>query len=150
MEQDESQSPSIAIRVVYQDLPDVIQLETRVFAYGWSGVARAYTSPDTLREQADGLAKWSHRPDGELTIEAGADTGIGWLLLRFYPVDMARHPVCHVRLATDSPTEGRPEQVGRLSLEIPTEPGLIERFARELAALAQTLQGEAVLRGVPA
>ena len=43
--------------------------------------------------------------------------------------------------------EGRPEEVWRLSLEIPTETASVERFARQLTAVAETLTGEATLLG---
>jgi hypothetical protein len=65
--------------------------------------------------------------------------------MRFYVVDGAGHPVCHVTIATRN---HRPERVSRLSLEVPTELGLIEQFARQLSSLAATGQGEAVLTGL--
>jgi hypothetical protein len=141
-------SPNISIRVVWVDLPDLVELETRVTYGTWSGVARAYTVPDILRDAACKLAEWSRRPTIEFTLEAGADTGIGWLCLRWHPIDRAFHIVCHVQMATSRVTSARPQSVWRLSLEIRTEAGLVERFARHLASVAETLNGEAVLEGV--
>jgi hypothetical protein len=79
-----------------------------------------------------------------ITLDAGADTGIGWFQLRCYAVDRAGHLVCHVNLATRAIGD-RPEGVWRLSLEIPTEMTSVERFARQLIAVAETLTGEAAL-----
>ena len=141
-------SPRLAIRVVYHDLPDLIEIEARVTVGEWCGVARSYTGPENMRKNADALAEWTKRPRSEFTFESGADTGIGWLSLRFYPIDQAGHLVCHVRLATDGSGYTRPEAVRRLALEIATEPGLVEHFARHLASLAETLEGEAVLIGI--
>ena len=133
---------SIAIRVVYQDLPDLIELRTSVRIRDWSGAACAYASPHSLVNEAQKLVLWSRHPEGEFRIDAGADTGIGWLVLSFRTVDMAGHIVCHVTLATSDPN------VCRLAVNIRTEAGLVERFANELISLARTLKGDAVLIGV--
>jgi hypothetical protein len=146
---DTIQPPYIAIRVVYEDMPDLIQIEARVTLDDWSGVARSYTGSQLLRESAGKLATWCQRPVSDFLLQSGADTGIGWLCLRWYPVDKAGHLMCHIQLASSS-GESRPEAVRRLSLEMPTEPGLVENFARQLASLAQTLKGEAVLMGIHA
>jgi hypothetical protein len=89
---------------------------------------------------------WTACARDEFTLDAGADTGIGWIQLRWYPVDRAGHLACHVKLATGA-IGGRPEEVRRLSLEMPTEMASVERFARQLIALAETLAGEAVMLG---
>ena len=52
MAHDEPRSPSLTLRVVYEDLPDLIEVEARVVAAGWSGVTRAYTGPPSLVEEA--------------------------------------------------------------------------------------------------
>ncbi|MBW3542614.1 MAG: hypothetical protein KY476_20315 [Planctomycetes bacterium] len=150
MTEDEFHRPSLSVHVVYDDHPDLIEIETRVGVGHWSEVASAYTSPDLLRDQAHRLLAWSRHPQGEVVVEAGANTGIGWIVLRFGTIDMAGHVVCHVELATGARNpHSRPEVPWRLSIEFPTEPALIERFARHLAALAESLTGVAVLEGVP-
>ena len=77
-------------------------------------------------------------------MEAGADTGIGWAHLRWYALDRAGHLACYVRLATQH-IGSRPESVRRLAMEMPVEPFSVERFARQLITVAETLTGEAVL-----
>jgi hypothetical protein len=146
MPDEDLRSPSLVLRVVYEDLPDLIQVEARVAADGWSGIAWAYTSPHSLGEEARGLLGWTKQLSGEFALEAGADTGIGWLSLRWYAIDRAGHLACHVRMAT-SGDSSRPEGVRRLSLEFRTEPSMVERFARQLASLAESLTGEAELTG---
>jgi hypothetical protein len=146
MTNDEPRFSSLTVRVVYEDLPDLIQIEARVLFREWSGITWAYTSPSSLVEEARGLLAWTERPREEFTLHAGADTGIGWFQLCCYPVDRAGHLACHVNLATKA-LGGRSEEVWRLSLEIPTETASVERFARQLVAVAETLTGEAVLAG---
>lgn len=145
MSDDESRLPRLTLRVVYEDLPDLIQVEARFVAGEWSGVTWAYTSPASLAEEARGLVAWTGRLREEFILEAGSETETGWLSLRWYPVDRAGHLACHVRFATK---EGRrPESVRRLSYEFDTEPALVERFARQLIALAEFRNGEASLSG---
>lgn len=146
MNSDDGYAPSVSIRVVRVDLPDMIDIEGKLSCGDWSGVACAYASPKLLAESASKLATWAEMPAGEAVIEAGEDTGIGWLRLRFYPIGMARHVTCHVQMATSMATV-RPRQ-GRLEMEIATEPGLIIRFAKDLESLSLTQHGEAVLEGI--
>src|SRR5690242_8938592 len=51
--------PSLTLRVVYEDLPDLIQVEAQIAADGWSGIVWAYTSPHSLGEEARGLLNWA-------------------------------------------------------------------------------------------
>src|SRR4051794_18637122 len=117
MADDSPRSPALALIVVYEDPPDLIEVEARVVHGEWSGIARAYAGPSSLVEEAGGLLAWSRRPAGEFSLELGADTGIGWVHLRWYAVDLAGHLACHVRLATRA-VGVRPEAVRRLALEI--------------------------------
>jgi hypothetical protein len=148
MEEQDIYSPSITIRVIYQDPPDLLELETCVVSRHWRGRATAYTSVTALSNDAASLAAWVREPKNELKIEAGADTGIGWLVLRFHTSDLAGHVTCQVSLATSS--TGPADEVARLTFSMPTEPGLVERFARHLLSLSETLGGVAVLDGLVA
>lgn len=128
---------SLELRVVYEDLPDMIEVETLVRAGDWSARSCAYCSPDFLVEDANRLIEWSRNPQGNCRLEAGADTGIGWLVLDFYTVDSAGHTRCAVTLATGGTSrDARPAETWRFAIELKTEPGLIERFGRECVAMA--------------
>ena len=54
MADDGSGSPSLSLRVLYED-PHLIEVEVRVVAGEWSGPTRAYTTSDLLGEGARGL-----------------------------------------------------------------------------------------------
>ena len=148
MQSDERISPCVALRIVYEDLPDLIQIEARVVHGDWRGTVRAYASPDGLREDARHIGSWSRNPNKDCVLEAGEDNGIGWLQLRFYSVDLAGHLCCHVQLSESRPAHCRTQEIWRLSIEMCTEPGLIERFASELCAIIPTVGKEAILVGV--
>jgi hypothetical protein len=140
----------IEIRVVWEDLPDMVELETRVRAGEWSALSRAYALPDFLAGDAERLIAWARNPHGRFRLDAGADTGIGWLVLEFYTIDSAGHARCAVTLATGGTSrEARPAETWRFAIEIKTEPGLIERFGQERIWLGRDRSGTARLSGLP-
>jgi hypothetical protein len=150
MDVESSYASSLVVSVVYDDPPDLVELETYVRAGDWNGKATAYASTSSLRDESIALSQWTHNPVGEACIEAGSDTGIGWLVLRFYSLDLAGHAACQVAIVANSSTARNSERVARLSVEVKTELGLVEKFARQLARLAETYQGQAVLECLPA
>jgi hypothetical protein len=132
--------------VIYQDLPDLIELGISARFDGWSADSTAYASPTAFREDARRLLAWVSSPTEPVFIEAGADTGIGWMLLKFYTVDRAGHAFCAVTLSS-----GRTARTSRrFAIEIPTELGMVERFAHECLALSTDFSHEARLPGLPA
>src|SRR5688572_21007748 len=107
----------------------MIELETRVRAGEWSARSRAWASPDFLAGDAANLIAWARNPQGRFRLSAGADTGIGWLELDFYTIDLAGHTRCAVTLATSRASQdARLAETWRFAVELKTEPGLIERF----------------------
>lgn len=135
------------MRIVHEDLPDLVEIETRVEVGAWVGVARAYASPDRVREETRALRAWCDHPNGTVQLVAGADTGIGYAHLRFYTIDLAGHVMCHIQSATQGSTGGREEEISRMSLEMPTEPSLVNRFAAHLGTIIETVGEEALLLG---
>jgi hypothetical protein len=140
----------LQLRVIYEDLPDLIELGVRVIHGEWSAVSTAYASSSFFTENGNKLLRWVEAPERPLRIEAGADTGIGWMLLQFYTINHAGHARCAITLATQTRTDGpRPAETSRFAIELPTELGLIERFARECIVLGGNFKREARLIGLP-
>src|SRR4051812_11515565 len=108
----------------------LIELEARVGMGKWRGEARAYTTPQHVQTVAEQLEHFLDQMIGEVAFQAGEDNGIGMIALPFYTIDKARHVACHVRLASQTATEHRPEEVSTLALEARTQPAAIARFAR--------------------
>jgi hypothetical protein len=141
----------LQLRVIYTELPNLIELGIRVVHGEWSAMVTAYTSPSFLIENGEGLLEWVAAPNEPLRIEAGADTGIGWMVLQFYTVDHAGHTRCAITLASMTRTnDPRPAETSRFAIEFPTELGLVERFARECIALSDDFKRDARLIGLPA
>ncbi|HEX8323575.1 MAG TPA: hypothetical protein VF595_06635 [Tepidisphaeraceae bacterium] len=137
----------VHLRVIYDDLPDMIELAVDARHAGWVARSTAYASPDFFTSDASELIAWSFSPKSRFRMEVGADTGIGWLVLEFFTVDLAGHVRCSVQLAT---AQRQPGESWRCCFELPTELGLVERFGRECARLGDGVGQEARLVGVPA
>jgi len=134
----------VSIEVVYVD-EHLIELAAVIGAGHWRGRATAYTVPDEVARFADALVMFAGGGP-PAALEAGAETGIGLIGLRFYRIDRAGHIACHARLARGGvPTEHRPEQVSRLAVEFGAEAWAVEQFARQLAEIARTQAGRASL-----
>jgi hypothetical protein len=134
----------MSIEVVYVD-EHLIELAATIGAGQWCGRATAYTVPAEVARFADALLLFA---DGgpPVAFEAGAETGIGLIGLRFYRTDRAGHIACNARLALGGvSSEHRPEQVSRLAVEFGAEAWAVERFARQLAEIARTQAGRAAL-----
>jgi hypothetical protein len=146
MEANEVYSPSVRIRVIYLDLPDLIEVETFVKSKDWCGRATAYTSPIQLAKEARTLASWSLNPTNEFSLQIATNAAVGVVILRFYVHDKAGHLRCQISLA-ERDIGQHPEDVPRLTYTMPTEPGLVERFARQLESFTE-IDCEAALQGL--
>ena len=139
----------LQFRVTYEDV-HLMEISVRVRHGEWSAVSTAYADLSFLTENGNALLRWVEAPDKPLRIEAGADTGLGWVVLQFYTINRAGHVRCAITLATMTRTDGpRPAETWRVSIELPTELGLVEGFARECIALGGNLKREARLICLP-
>jgi hypothetical protein len=135
----------LQLGVIYED-PHLIKLSIRVVYGEWSATSTAYASHSFLTEAGEAILQWIEAPDELLNIEAGADTGLGWMVLQFYKVDSPGHARCAVKLATQTRTDSpRTAETSRFAIELPTELGLIESFALECIALGSNFKREARL-----
>ncbi|HEV3257012.1 MAG TPA: hypothetical protein VG013_09050 [Gemmataceae bacterium] len=124
----------------------LIEVEAVVGAGPWRGRARAYTVLQDIGAAAKGFQRFTDGAAAATEFAAGADTGIGLVALRFYRIDRAGHIACHIRLASGGvPTEHRPEEVARLSVEVRTEAWAVGQFARQLGEMARVKSGQASL-----
>ena len=141
----------LQLSVIYEDLPDLIEIRVRVVHGEWSATSTAYVSPSFPAESGEAILQWISAPTRQLGIEAGADTGIGWIALQFYTIDHAGHARCAIRLASKTRTnDPRPAETSRFAIEFPTELGLIESFGRQCIALSNNFKRDARLIGLPA
>ncbi len=140
----DSYEQSLSVKIVWED-DHMIEVECTVRAGTWAAESRAYTQRPQLAEFAKTLKMFAKQFDGSASFEAGGE-GIGSLKLRFYPNNNSRHLACFVELGTSVPTDHRPEEISRLSLEVHTEAGFVDAFAEELEDVAAGSNKEARLR----
>ena len=134
----DSPQPSLALRVVYEDLPDFVEIHTAVQYQGWTAAGTAYAAPSDVSSQARSLLTWSLDPAGECRFEIGGNSANGSLSQHFAPVDLSGHCVCHIQLTAGGESGAVPMgRKWRVSLEIPVEPGQVESFARQLVELGE-------------
>lgn len=137
---------ALTLSVVYQD-PHLIEIETRVHYRDWSATARVYAGHDFFGSIARSILDWVNTPYDRLQLETGQDPQTAWLGIAFYTINRAGGVRCRVTLATDrESTHDSADNAWRLSIELPTELGLIERFGRECMTLGESLTGDARLQ----
>lgn len=141
---------TLELAVVYDDRPDMLGLELRVKAGNWSACGRAFCSPDFLPQNAQRLIDWSSNPKDHFRMEAGADTGTGWIVLDFYVIDAAGHAKCAVTLKTERVLRhGGVEEPWCFAIELNVEPWSVENFGRDCLALSRDFSRKATLRHAP-
>jgi hypothetical protein len=135
----------LSLEIVYTD-PDLIELEAIVRMGYWGGRVRAYTRSENIDEFSKTVLRFSDGATSTSEFTAGADTGIGLIVLRFYRIDRMGHIACQITLASgEMPTDHRPEQVSRLAIELRAESWAVVRFARELAEMVRVQAGRTSL-----
>lgn len=140
----------VQLRVIHDKLPNLIELSIRVVHSEWSAQSTAYASPEFLTEQGTAILQRIEAPDETLSMETGADSGIGWMVVWFNTIDSAGYARCVTTLATQTRTDGpRPAETSRFAMELPTELGLIESFGQECIALGSDFNCEARLTILP-
>lgn len=114
----ETYAPYLSLEVVWDD-EHMCEVQFRLMLGEWSGIARAYTTPDQMQRFSKEL-RWCGTAVG-WTAEwvLGDDFGI-----RFYCIDRSGHIACQIRLAMNNRrnTNDRPEVVWKLSAEMRVDP----------------------------
>ena len=142
-------TPEISLEIVYAD-EHLLELEAIVRNGLWRGQAKAYTLPRDIATFATSLERFADGAVATAAFQAGDDTGIGLISLRFYRIDRAGHIACHTTLVTnDYSTDHRPEEEWRLAVEAGAESWAVLQFARQLTCVASAEAGRASLAIAP-
>ena len=117
-----------------------LEIEARLIADEWSGVARDYATYETLDAFILELECFDATLAGEALFECHM------IRLRFYVLDPAGHVGCFVRLM--SPvfwSHDRSEEYNQLAIELRTEASFVGPFLRCLKRMRRDGVGEATL-----
>lgn len=132
----------VRLCLVWSD-PHMDEVEVQVRHDGWSAHSRHYTSLSELGNHGAKLRKWCESVDGSLTVPIAGEIINSEASLQFFITDGSGHISC--RVALNPNPFGLGER--RIALDVPTETGLVDRFAAELQALAIKREGYATLEG---
>jgi hypothetical protein len=128
---------SLKLRVIYEDLPDLIELALQVNDSTanngpWVVGGYFYEVPQSLVEQASKLLNWVNQPQGAFSLVSLHNSGLAKCSIQFYTIDRAGHTRCCVQYREDQSKRVEPcDPTRQVTLELRTEIGAIERFAKE-------------------
>jgi hypothetical protein len=138
----------LKLEVVWKD-NEMFQLGITASNGQFSGTTKVYEQRHPLYKFAYSLVGFPKtKNDSILFYEAGQKDGCEYFSMRFYTIDDMGHLGVQVTLERDVPTMYRIEEKDKLTLEILTEPGLLDRFVRSLLTLAANEKGQAILEGI--
>ena len=144
-----SDSHSVILRVIQTDPScDLLEVETLVSVGAFSGVCRSYDGAAHVRDLTRQFETWTERPEGAFEFRIGDATSTGLAQLGFRVVGQARRIQCRITLRTDYAHWGKEHCDGsELAVTMPVELAGIDRFIRDLYALADGRATEAILPG---
>jgi hypothetical protein len=138
----------LKLEVVWKD-DEMFQLEITASNGHFSGTTKVYEQRHPLYEFAHSLVGYPKtKHDSILCYEAGQKDCYAYFSMRFYMIDDAGHLGVQVTLESNVPTAYRIEEKDKLTLEILTEPGLLDRFVKSLLTLVENEDGQAILEGI--
>ncbi len=135
----------LKLAIIWKD-DEMIELAVTASNGRYSGTTAVYDRPEALLDLALALTNFPGK-DQVLIYEAGTKAGYAFCAFRFYPVGPAGHIGVAVCLEQDGATGGRPQEKGRVQLELLTVPAAIDTFRKALYTLALRAEGQAVLYG---
>ena len=114
------------------------------------GTTEVYDQSKPLYDFANLLLDFPRTSDSVFVHETGEKDSYAYFAMKFYAIDNVGHIGVQVTLESNVPTEYRTEEKDKLTLEILTEPSLLDNFVKSLLTLAKDEKGEAILEGVGA
>ena len=125
----------------------MFELEITASNGQFSGTTKVYDGNNLLYKFAESLVGFPKTTDSNLLYEVGEKDSYSYFSMRLYPIDNIGHLGVQVTLESNVATKYRQEEKDKLTLEILTEPTLLDNFIRSLLALAKNEQRQAILQG---
>jgi hypothetical protein len=138
----------LKLEVIWKD-DDMFELEITASNGQFSGTTKVYDGNNSLYNFANSLVGFPKTNDSVLFYEAGRKDSYSYFAMKFYAIeiDTVGHLGVQVALEANVPTKYRTEEKDKLTLEILTEPSLLDSFVKSLVWLAQREEGQAILEG---
>lgn len=139
----------IKLKIIWKD-DDMFELQVTASNGRFIGTTEVYDQSRPLYDFANSLIGFPRTSDSVFLHEAGEKDGYAYFAMKFYTIDSVGHLGVQVTLESNVSTKYRAEEKDKLSLEILTEPSLLDNFVKSLVTLAKDEEGEAILEGVGA
>jgi hypothetical protein len=124
----------LQVAIVWDDPPDLIELQVRAGNGRFGGDIRAYAAPDAVHALADALDGFPRDSTDVREFSLGTfgpDTAGGAASFRFACTDRAGHAAVNLRLESGE----SPNQPETACFSFEFEPAALDRFVRELREL---------------
>jgi hypothetical protein len=128
----------------------MFELEVTASNGRFLGTTEVYDQSKPLYDFANSLIGFPRTSDSVFLHEAGKKDGYAYFAMKFYTIDNVGHLGVQVTLEGNVRTKNRTEEKDKLTLEILTEPSLLDNFIKPLLTLAREEKGEATLEGMSA
>lgn len=135
----------LSLEVIWKD-EHMLELEVSASNKFFKGITQVYDQAKSLLQLSELLLNFSISSQPVL-YESGEKDSYAYFSLRFYPVSSTGVIGVQIHLEENVPTEYRPEEKSKLTLEILTEPSAIDEFQRFLKTIAEKQSGKAQLCG---
>ena len=135
----------LSLEVIWKD-EHMLELEVFASNMFFKGVTHVYDQAESLHQLSEQLLNYSNNSQ-PVFYESGQKNSYAYFSLRFYPVSPTGVIGVQIHLEEKVPTQYRPEEKSKLTLEVLTEPSAIDEFQKLLKTMAEKQSGKAQLNG---
>ena len=139
----------LKLKIIWKD-DEMFELQVTASNGRFLGTTEVYDQSEPLYDFANSLLGFPRTSGSVLLHETGEKDSYAYFAMKFYAIDSVGHLGVQVTLESNVPTKYRTEEKDKLTLEILTEPSLLDNFVKSLLTLAKDEEGEAILEGVGA
>ena len=139
----------LKLKIIWKD-DDMFEMQVTASNGRFIGTTEVYDQSKPLYDFANSLIGFPRTSDSVFLHEAGEKDSYAYFAMKFYTIDNVGHLGVQVTLESNVSTKYRTEEKDKLTLEILTEPSLLDNFVKSLMTLASDEKGEAILEGVSA
>src|SRR6187431_399338 len=126
----------LKLKIIWKD-DDMFELEVTASNGRFLGTTEVNDQSKPLYDFANSLLGFPRTSDSVLLHETGEKDSYAYFAMRFYTIDNVGHLGVQVTLESNVPTKYRTEEKDKMTLEIQTEPSLLDNFIKSLLTLAR-------------
>src|SRR5262245_61914849 len=113
----------LKLRRIWED-QDLVELACDVDAGAFRGTGTCYVAQADIAKFATDIEQFVQRLEGRASFTTGLEDGTKAVRIDLYTIDMARHTVAHLQIATEPSRHQGP--ISRLELELTVAPTALQ------------------------